>query len=325
MRIRIALFCTIVLVIWQVTYSVNADTTPDEKQVCLQVLSTARSHVTGEIRVFPNSCIPAGWEMVADNGTVAQPLKKNLTRDEHIKLIHATAALLAQSNLDELLAHANVSRSQVDERFTVLTYLRNAVDDLLALSEKVQEALIIFVTYGVDANSRALGQGERAAVFYSYRDAFQKLPQTEQEFSDMMKIVNGRFPATRNISREKESRAQFKRIYKRIANVHNVNDNAALMIMTYGLQQMAEHRNLSSERRAMNTFTSIYNVLPRTISEWNIMRAITYSGARRKIDTDHDMLSDEDEKQFGTNPSKRDTDGDGYGDGLEVEKGYSPL
>ena len=97
------------------------------------------------------------------------------------------------------------------------------------------------------------------------------------------------------------------------------------MIMTYGLQQMAADRNLSSERMALKTFASVYASLPQVIHEWNIMRAITYSGARRKIDSDRDTLADEDEQQLGTNARKRDTDGDGYSDGTEVEKGYDPL
>lgn len=42
-------------------------------------------------------------------------------------------------------------------------------------------------------------------------------------------------------------------------------------------------------------------------------------------DADQDGLSDEEEKVFGTNPFVRDTDGDSYADGIEVESGYDPL
>ncbi len=42
-------------------------------------------------------------------------------------------------------------------------------------------------------------------------------------------------------------------------------------------------------------------------------------------DTDHDGLSNEEEKTLGTDPNNADTDGDGYSDGVEVESGYNPL
>lgn len=42
-------------------------------------------------------------------------------------------------------------------------------------------------------------------------------------------------------------------------------------------------------------------------------------------DSDQDNLSLDEEKLFGTDPQKADTDGDGYSDGVEVESGYNPL
>jgi hypothetical protein len=42
-------------------------------------------------------------------------------------------------------------------------------------------------------------------------------------------------------------------------------------------------------------------------------------------DTDQDGLSNEEEKLYGTDSRKTDTDGDGYSDGVEVQSGYDPL
>ena len=43
------------------------------------------------------------------------------------------------------------------------------------------------------------------------------------------------------------------------------------------------------------------------------------------VDSDQDNLSADEEKLYGTNPDKADTDGDGYSDGVEIESGYNPL
>jgi len=42
-------------------------------------------------------------------------------------------------------------------------------------------------------------------------------------------------------------------------------------------------------------------------------------------DSDQDGLSNDEEKLYGTDPSNKDSDGDGYGDGVEVESGYDPM
>jgi len=42
-------------------------------------------------------------------------------------------------------------------------------------------------------------------------------------------------------------------------------------------------------------------------------------------DSDHDGLTNAEEKAYGTNPNNSDTDGDGYSDGVEVRGGYDPL
>lgn len=43
------------------------------------------------------------------------------------------------------------------------------------------------------------------------------------------------------------------------------------------------------------------------------------------VDSDQDGLSNEEERLYGTDPQKRDTDGDSYSDGVEVASGYDPL
>lgn len=49
------------------------------------------------------------------------------------------------------------------------------------------------------------------------------------------------------------------------------------------------------------------------------------SGNNVFLDSDQDNLTDAEEKTYGTDPYKKDTDGDGYSDGAEVAAGYNPL
>ena len=43
------------------------------------------------------------------------------------------------------------------------------------------------------------------------------------------------------------------------------------------------------------------------------------------LDSDQDGLTNDEEKMYGTDPYKADTDGDGYSDGVEISSGYDPL
>ncbi len=162
-----------------------------------------------------------------------------------------------------------------------LLYPEKARDRMTIRQNKYREAVDNFINNGVDANSIRLGQGERAAVVYSYEQAFGDRPKWEMEWQDLIKIVNGRWPKER--SRESEARANsnFQKIYKRSPNMSNSHDNAAITVMAYGLRQRAENRNLDSERKGISIFKSIFGRYPSTTEEWNVMQAITYSGATR--------------------------------------------
>lgn len=269
--------------------------------------------------------LPEGFKPSARTRAIKEAVREGATTDLQIKDIKEKAELLANDKLDTILGELNQLRSQVKEQQSELKYLRKLTQDFSELSEKMQERLNTFVTYGVDANSSKLGEGERAAVLNSYKSAFQTLPEDEQGLEDVIKIVNGRFPDQRSGVAEKQAKNTFQHIFKRVANTNNEKDKAAIMVMAYGLRQAAGNRKLESEQRGIATFRTIFNALPTTTEEWNTMQAITYSGAVRKPDSDKDLLSDEDEKLLGTDPKNPDTDGDGIPDGAEVDEEFDPL
>lgn len=245
--------------------------------------------------------------------------------DKDINQIEDSANRLYYDKLDEILAELNELRNIVKEQENKIKYLSLLLSKVKQISEQAVESINNFITYGVDDNTKKLGAGERAAVIHSYQAAFNKLPETEEELADAIKIANGRWPSVTNDEAEKKAKEQFQKIYKRIANMDDPKDNAAVTVMSYGLRQKAENRNLESEKQGIKTFNNLYGYHPSSTDDWNIMQAITYSGATRGADTDGDLLTDDRETELGTDPNNKDTDGDGYLDGIEVANGYDPL
>ncbi|MCK4823569.1 hypothetical protein KA005_47900, partial [bacterium] len=201
--------------------------------------------------------------------------------DRHIMQIEERSSLLVDDRIGDILAELQELRNMVREQQSEIKYLNTLVVELGEITQKMQNSINNFITYGVDDNTQKLGAGERAAVIHSFKSAFNKLPENEEELSDVIKIANGRWPSLRSEEAEERARNNFNNIYKRNPDTENPNDNAAVTVMAYGLRQKAENRNLESEKQGIKTFKHIYNNLPETTEDWNIMQAITYSGATR--------------------------------------------
>lgn len=135
-----------------------------------------------------------------------------------------------------------------------------------------------FIHYGTPS-TRKLGAGERTGVISSYQSAYAKPPKAENEWQDVIKIGNGRWPTERNAAAETRARQSFQAIYLRTPNTSNAYDNTAIMIMAYGLRPL--QRNMANEKTAIKSFIYIYHTNPTTAQHWDIVRAIAYSGASR--------------------------------------------
>jgi len=145
----------------------------------------------------------------------------------------------------------------------------------------VAKELENFLNNGSDYNSKKLGQGEREAVVFSFKQAFGRTPQSQADLDDIVKIANGLCPRQKNLEAEKSAMEQFFKTYLRPAKLSNSRDYMAVMIMAYGLRQTAANRNLASEAQGLKIYKALYKKLPSTSSEWNTLQAITYSGAKR--------------------------------------------
>ncbi len=143
----------------------------------------------------------------------------------------------------------------------------------------VKYRIAYFIHYGTPT-TKSLGAGERGGVINSYYSAFNKMPISEKDWQDIIKIANGRWPTARNIQLEEHNRTEiFKQIYKRVANMSTAHDNAAITVITYGLRPL--NRNLDSEKTAIKFFKGIFKYNPSNAKDWDIVRAIAYSGAIR--------------------------------------------
>ncbi|MCU0680530.1 MAG: Kazal-type serine protease inhibitor [Planctomycetes bacterium] len=226
-------------------------------------------------KTYSNKCV-AGDIKIAYSGECKKIVDSNSTEN-----INESAKNLTNNNLEEILKEIKSLRSIIQEQQAEIKYLKSLATDLSKMTESTQTAIKNFITYGVDENTSKLGQGERAAVLNSYKSAFGKLPENENEIRDTIKIANGRWPEQRSEVAENEAKQRFIKIYGREANLDNANDEAAIVVMAYGLRQKAENRNLNSEKRAIQIYKWIYGETPQTTEDWNAMQAIAYSGAKK--------------------------------------------
>ena len=232
------------------------------------------------------------------------------------------AQMVYRAEVDEILPIMGEERNHELEWSARDRLIAKMGIDMGALEPKHQYALTNFVAYG-SPDTAKLGAGERAGVINSFRAAFSKLPQSEIDWQDIIKIANGRWPNQRSEQTENNATDSFLKIYLRLPNRADAHDDAAVVVMAYGLRPV--QRNLGSEAAAIKIFKAIYGYNPTSATDWDIARAIAYSGATRQADADGDQLSDAHELAVGTDPNNPDTDSDGFSDGVEVRYGHNPL
>ena len=197
---------------------------------------------------------------------------------DQIKNIVAEAATMAGRDTASVLAAVGAMQDAKAEAAAEKKYTAPLVSGLKNVTAEVKSAITNFVNYGTPT-TKILGAGERAGVVNSYKSTFGKLPATAEEWSDVIKIANGRWPTARDAKSENASTDAFKKIYKRAPDRSNQHDDAAVTVIAYGLRP--GNRNLNSERAAIKSFRAIYGYAPKSAMAWDIVRAIAYSGAKR--------------------------------------------
>lgn len=192
-----------------------------------------------------------------------------------LEQMFSDATVVVTGDRSFLLSYSGVSMCQMDEM--TATARVNTVFGAIS-NATVRTSIINFVSCGTPTTLH-LGAGERAGIVNSYKAAFGRLPSTSAHWYDVIKIGNGRFPGETSASSEGAASVRFKRIYLRNPSVINENDKAAVTIMSYGLRPLP--RNVNSERAAIITFKAVFRYNPSSATDWDAVRAIAYSGARR--------------------------------------------
>jgi hypothetical protein len=187
------------------------------------------------------------------------------------------AIIITTGDVSQLMTEIGIRRDLAAEAEYSQTIVEKIVKDIGTASQ-VRNTINNFVTYGTKTTI-VLGAGERAGVVNSFKFAFGELPTTEEDWNDVIKIANGRWPG--QISKTAEDRAtiNFRKVYLRNPDRTNPHDDAAITVMAYGLRPA--NRNLDSEKKAIGFFKNIYGYNPVTARAWGVVRAIAYSGATR--------------------------------------------
>jgi hypothetical protein len=153
---------------------------------------------------------------------------------------------------------------------------------IISLDKKISKSgkltIANFIHFGTPTTLK-IGSSERAGAISSFQNAFRRLPANTADWQDVIRISNGIWPVQRDISSETRAALNFKLVYSRKANKKSASDNNAIFFMAYGLKTAA--RNLNAEKSAIKSFQHVYGRSPSTAREWNIVRAIAYSGAKK--------------------------------------------
>ena len=199
-------------------------------------------------------------------------------RTIQINKILSEAKYIFNGDADSAAQNRNKQRNENEETEIHNKYVARLIKGINGLMQSSITAFTNFILYSTETTD-ILGAGERAGVINSYKSAFNKLPTTENEWQDAIKIANGRWPSEKSETAENNAKKEFKKVYKREANMENPNDNAAVTVIAYGLRPDA--RNMDSEKTGIKTFKHIYGYNPSSAIDWDIVRAIAYSGATR--------------------------------------------
>lgn len=228
---------------------------------------------------FPNLplCVPFGSQGAATSTNNQGEYKKiDSVRGQQIK----SDLQALKTNVQAAVASGQDVDSSKEKLAGVLLKSLQAETAKVATATRVMSN---FVAYGADSNTRSLSLNGRASALNSYRLAYGKLPASDEEMAQVVRIASGQLPEVASPQAENKARQEFKKIYKRAAVSSSSVDMAAVKIMAYGLKPQPSARNLEAEKQAIKTFSGVYKRIPKNAWDWNIVSAIAYSNVKSAV------------------------------------------
>ncbi len=204
--------------------------------------------------------------------------EQNRKRESQMFRILNQASVIYNGDIEKLLKFNGVKRAKSSESEIFDKYVKLLIKDENTLTKKQINAVVNFIMYSYESKNN-LGIGESSAVINSFKTSFDRIPRTKTDWEDVVKIANGRWTKQRSKQSEDNAKKLFKIVYLRSPDMNNPNDNAAVNVIGYGL--MSDKRRLDKEKVAIKFFNAIFKYNPKSTVDWNVVRAITYSGASR--------------------------------------------
>lgn len=198
--------------------------------------------------------------------------------DPKLTIIKTEASVIAMPSKLEILEKLGFQQNVALENSVGKPLVGKIIKGESGITTEVRAQMETFVTYGT-SSTKVLGAGERAGVVNSFKEAFGKVPESQADWEDVVKIANGRWPSQTNVDKESSAETAFEKVYLRVPDRDNPKDDAAVVVMAYGLR--SANRNMASEQAANRIFKGIFKKAPSSASDWDTVRAIAYSGATR--------------------------------------------
>lgn len=233
---------------------------------------------------------PYSKVIISDPGTnnIDKQIQEIVLEAKHLIPLEVTTFQKSYNpNLDSLAEKYGVIRDFNKERnighsLLNLIYKNNKHWEAELKKQGLYESMLFFITYD-HGTTAYLGAGERAGVIDFWKKTKNCdlcIPTNVSDWEDIIKIANGRWPNVEPENEYVKSKEDiFRKIYLRNPDYSNINDEAAMMVMAYGIRPLP--RNVDSENEAVGFFKGIYNRNPVSSSDWDIVRAVSYSGAIR--------------------------------------------
>jgi len=140
-------------------------------------------------------------------------------------------------------------------------------------SLSLNQGAINFISYGTKSTV-SLGEGERAGVIHSFKEAFNRIPETNDDWNDIIRIATNQAPIQRSAEAEKRARAlKFPLLYSGEGWGEGVQE-PDILVMAYGIRPIV--RDMEKEKQGLKEFLKIYKRVPSSTFDWNILRFISY-------------------------------------------------